>query len=47
MPTVISLDKWNFFKDVNALKGGRKGEEVILPHTWNATDGQDLSLIHI
>ena len=41
MSFVISLDKWSFFKDVNDLKRGRKGEEVILPHTWNAMDGQD------
>ena len=43
MSFVISLDKWSFFKDVNDLKRGRKGEEVTLPHTWNAM----LSLIHI
>ena len=36
MSFVISLDKWSFFKDVNDLKRGRKGEEVTLPHTWNA-----------
>ena len=41
MPTVISLDKWSFFKDVNDLKGRKKGEEVTLPHTWNNLDGQD------
>lgn len=41
MSFVISLDKWSFFKDVNDLKRGRKGEEVTLPHTWNAMDGQD------
>ena len=41
MLTVISLDKWSFFKDVNDLKGGKRGEEVTLPHTWNNLDGQD------
>ncbi len=43
MRTVLNFNKaWNFHKgvaEVSAVQG--EGEIVNLPHTWNATDGQD------
>ena len=43
MRTVLNFNKaWNFHKgvaEVSAMQG--EGEIVDLPHTWNATDGQD------
>ncbi len=41
MRKIISLnEKWLFIKDsVDILR--RDGQEVSLPHTWNAVDGQD------
>ncbi len=43
MRTVLNLNKnWTFYKDVADLsKLPQGGEHVDLPHTWNATDGQD------
>ena len=42
MRNILSLNSsWEFYKnssDINALSGG---ETVNLPHSWNATDGQD------
>ena len=32
---------WNFFKGVSEVGAKEGGEVVNLPHTWNATDGQD------
>ncbi len=33
---------WDFYKGVSDLSAERQnGEKVSLPHTWNATDGQD------
>ena len=41
MRTVLNLNKdWLFIKDTSDVKR-RDGEEISLPHTWNATDGQD------
>ena len=36
-------DDWLFFKDVTELSNIKtmEGEQVSLPHTWNAQDGQD------
>lgn len=48
MRQVISLNEnWTFLKQAVALEeavqisGEGAGEAVILPHTWNAVDGQD------
>ncbi len=43
MRTVLNLNKdWTFYKDVADLSQlPASGEQVDLPHTWNATDGQD------
>ena len=41
MRTVLNLNKdWLFVKDTTDITL-REGETVSLPHTWNATDGQD------
>ncbi len=41
MRNIISLnDNWLFVKDTADISA-REGEVVNLPHTWNATDGQD------
>ena len=38
MRKIILLDKnWTFYKNPDSTQG----EEVSLPHTWNAVDGQD------
>ena len=38
MRKIILLDKnWTFYKNTDSTQG----EEVSLPHTWNAVDGQD------
>ena len=36
-------DAWEFFKENLTLQqlSDRHGQTVTLPHTWNATDGQD------
>ncbi len=41
MRNIINLNKeWLFVKDTKDITA-REGETVNLPHTWNATDGQD------
>ncbi len=41
MRNILSLNTdWLFVKDTNDISA-RQGEPVNLPHTWNATDGQD------
>ena len=41
MRNIINLNKdWLFIKDTTDI-ALREGETVCLPHTWNATDGQD------
>ncbi|MBQ8689587.1 MAG: glycoside hydrolase family 2 protein [Clostridia bacterium] len=41
MRTIINLNEnWLFVKDTADI-AAREGERVNLPHTWNATDGQD------
>ena len=38
MRKIILLDKnWTFYKNPDSTQG----EELSLPHTWNAVDGQD------
>lgn len=38
MRQIVLLDKnWTFYKNPDSAKG----QEVTLPHTWNAIDGQD------
>ena len=34
-------DNWHFWKDVSDVNIQDGGENVTLPHTWNAIDGQD------
>lgn len=35
-------EQWSFYKGVATVSAARgEGETVCLPHTWNATDGQD------
>ena len=34
-------DNWHFWKDVSDVNVQDGGENVSLPHTWNAVDGQD------
>lgn len=34
-------NNWEFYKDTNDINIQAVGEEISLPHTWNATDGQD------
>ncbi len=43
MRSVLSLNNdWSFYKDLADVKAERVGGEVVtLPHSWNATDGQD------
>ena len=38
MRQTVLLDRnWTFYKNPDSAKG----QEVTLPHTWNAVDGQD------
>lgn len=43
MREIFKLDSWAFLKNmseaVNVIP--EDAEQVTLPHTWNATDGQD------
>ena len=43
MREIFKLDSWAFMKDVSEVPAGipLDAEQVTLPHTWNATDGQD------
>ena len=42
MRNIISLNEgWQFSKDCSATAQGEGATVVNLPHTWNATDGQD------
>ena len=43
MREIFKLDSWAFMKDVSGVPAGipLDAEQVTLPHTWNATDGQD------
>ena len=42
MRQIVSFNgNWEFFKDVADVNAHGVSEEVELPHTWNATDGQD------
>ncbi len=42
MRSIISLNEgWLFTKNCSTPAGGDGAEAVNLPHTWNATDGQD------
>ena len=41
MRNIVNLNKsWLFVKNTTDISLG-EGVEVNLPHTWNATDGQD------
>ncbi len=41
MRNILNINKdWLFVKDTSDINA-RNGEKVDLPHTWNATDGQD------
>ena len=42
MRNIISLNEgWQFSKDCSATAHGDGATIVNIPHTWNATDGQD------
>ena len=34
-------DNWEFLKGVSEINAAEVGESITIPHTWNATDGQD------
>ena len=34
-------DNWEFLKGVSEIGAAEVGESITIPHTWNATDGQD------
>ena len=34
-------DNWEFLKGVSEMGAAEVGESITIPHTWNATDGQD------
>ena len=34
-------DNWEFLKGVSEISTAEVGESITIPHTWNATDGQD------
>ena len=34
-------DNWEFLKGVSEVNAAEVGESITIPHTWNATDGQD------
>ena len=34
-------DNWEFIKGVSEMGAAEGGESITIPHTWNATDGQD------
>ena len=34
-------DNWEFLKGVSEINAAEAGESITIPHTWNATDGQD------
>ena len=41
MRNIVNLNKdWLFVKDTTDVSV-REGESIDLPHSWNATDGQD------
>ena len=42
MRKILNLnEEWLFFKNSNDPQVNEAGEKINLPHTWNATDGQD------
>ena len=42
MKQIVNLNQlWKFQKDVSEISAMNNYEEVNLPHTWNAQDGQD------
>ena len=42
MRKILNLNEdWLFFKNSNDPEVASEGEKINLPHTWNATDGQD------
>ena len=42
MRKVLNVNEnWQFFKATTILGERQNGEQINLPHTWNATDGQD------
>ena len=42
MREIIKInDNWHFWKDVSDVNMQDGGENISLPHTWNAIDGQD------
>ena len=42
MRNVLNINaSWVFYKNTAELSARENGEKVDLPHTWNATDGQD------
>jgi len=42
MREIININRgWKFYKDTADIALEKGGEEVNLPHTWNAKDGQD------
>ena len=43
MRNIVGLkEKWLFYKGLGDVNGEREGgEEIVLPHSWNAVDGQD------
>ena len=42
MRNILNFNQaWDFYKGVSELNARENGEVVNLPHTWNATDGQD------
>ncbi len=42
MRKIININEgWNFYKNLTDINAKENGELVNLPHTWNATDGQD------
>ena len=34
-------DNWEFLKGVSEINAAEVGESITIPHTWNASDGQD------
>ena len=42
MRKIINVNEgWNFFKGTADVNAKENGVLINLPHTWNATDGQD------
>ena len=42
MREILNINRgWKFYKDTDDINAEQGGEEINLPHTWNAHDGQD------